>query len=121
MPPTANLCAPSRNSRRSIPPCTYRSNRFRSSCGKSHAFLRSMGASLLIEAEAFGSRVRGADNTTNPPIVTSADGSETGQSRRYGRKGGPRSLASVQLLPEVQDNSTHIVTHTILSPESYLV
>src|SRR5215469_5693457 len=43
----ANFCAPSKNWRRLIPPCTYPSNRFNSSCGKSEACFRSMlGAPL---------------------------------------------------------------------------
>src|SRR5665213_1545541 len=46
-PPTANLAAPSRKPRRSIPPCTYLSNRRRTSGSKSAAVLRGRGASVM--------------------------------------------------------------------------
>src|ERR1700747_1474760 len=47
-PPTANFSALSKNCRRLISPCAYPLNRFKSSCGKSDAFFRSMGLPQLI-------------------------------------------------------------------------
>src|SRR5580692_7304189 len=60
-PPTAYFCAPLRNSRRLIPPCTYPSNRLSSSCGKSDAFLRSTWVPPLVIEPARSDIIRTED------------------------------------------------------------